>query len=258
MPYAFGRSAGATTIPLILTPHVEHVLIVGVSHLTELFLQSVAEYASKRVDIVGILSEERELRGRLLRFHKVLGTPEELPRVLAQLEVHGVALERIVVMQPFEQLSPPARDALLEVEKASSVRVDWIVELLGLTVGRRSDGEQPELSPSVAAQPSLSETIVARILRPRMRALKRAFDIVGVIFLSLALLPLIVVVAALVAIDVGFPIVFWQKRPGKFGRPFKLFKFCTMRPAHDGAGNRLSDDMRSSIVGRFLRRTQAR
>ena len=147
-------------------PHayVEHVLIVGVSHLTELFLESVAEYASKRVDIVGILSEERELRGRLLRFHKVLGTPEELPRVLAELEVHGVALERIVVMQPFEQLSPPARAALLEVEKASSVRVDWIAELLGLTVSRRSsDDEQPELSLGVAAQPSLSEAIAQEL-----------------------------------------------------------------------------------------------
>ena len=29
-----------------------------------------------------------------------------------------------------------------------------------------------------------------------------------------------------------------------------------MRPAHDGAGNRLSDDMRSSVVGRFLRRSR--
>jgi lipopolysaccharide/colanic/teichoic acid biosynthesis glycosyltransferase len=63
-------------------------------------------------------------------------------------------------------------------------------------------------------------------------------------------------VAALAAIDVGFPIVFWQKRPGRFGRPFKLFKFCTMRPAHDGRGNRLTDDMRSSVVGRFLRRSR--
>ena len=142
LPLAFGRSAGAKTVPLIAHAYVENVLIVGVSHLTELFLESVAEYASKRVDVVGILSEERELRGRLLRFHKVLGTPEELPRVMAQLEVHGVTLERIVVMQPFEQLSPLARDALLDVEEASSVRVDWITELLGLTVNRGRNDEQ--------------------------------------------------------------------------------------------------------------------
>ena len=114
---------------------VQHVLIVGLSHLTELYLQSVAEYASKTVDIVGILSEQRELRGRLLRFHKVLGTPEELPRVMAQLEVHGITLERIVVMQPFEQLSRRAGEALLAVERASGVKVDWMVELLGLAEG---------------------------------------------------------------------------------------------------------------------------
>ena len=66
--------------------------------------------------------------------------------MLAQLEVHGVALERIVVMLPFDQLSQPARDALLEVEKATGVKVDWIAELLGLTVGRRNDGEQMKLT----------------------------------------------------------------------------------------------------------------
>jgi lipopolysaccharide/colanic/teichoic acid biosynthesis glycosyltransferase len=59
-----------------------------------------------------------------------------------------------------------------------------------------------------------------------------------------------------VAIDVGFPIVFWQKRPGKFGRPFKLFKFCTMRSAHDSAGARIADEKRSSIVGLILRRAR--
>ncbi|HUS97457.1 MAG TPA: sugar transferase, partial [Hyphomicrobiaceae bacterium] len=236
-------------------PHasVEHVLIVGLSHMTELFLQSVSEYASNRIDIVGIVSEERELRGRVLRFHKVLGAPEELPRVLAQLEVHGITLDRIVVMQSFNELSVPARDALLQVERSSSVKVEWITELLGLTIGRDSDSAPTEISPLVAYQRSLSDT-VSQEISPSYRLLKRTFDVLGAILLSLALLPLIVVVAALVAIDVGFPIVFWQKRPGRFGRPFKLFKFCTMRPAHDDAGARVLDKERSSVIGRFLRR----
>ena len=159
-------------------PHayVENVLIVGVSHLTELFLESVAEYASKRVDVVGILSEERELRGRLLSFHKVLGTPEELPRVMAQLEVHGVTLERIVVMQPFEQLSPLARDALLDVERASSVRVDWITELLGLTVDRGRNDEQTQIPQRASPQPAPSEAVSPGFPSSHV-ALKRAFDI---------------------------------------------------------------------------------
>ncbi|HUU25356.1 MAG TPA: sugar transferase [Methyloceanibacter sp.] len=241
------------------SPHprasVEHVLIVGISHLTELFAQSVAQYASNRIDIVGILSEERQLRGRVLRFHKVLGAPEELPRVLAQLEVHGIALDRIVVMQPFDELSVPARDALLQVEKSSGVKVEWISELLGLTIGRDSDSAPTEISPRVASQRPISDT-VSQGISSSYRPLKRAFDILGAVLLSVALLPLIVVVAVLVAIDVGFPVVFWQKRPGQFGHPFKLFKFCTMHPAHDGAGARIADEKRSSVVGRLLRRTR--
>jgi len=119
---------------------VQHVLIVGLSHLTELYLQSVAEYAPKTVDIVGILSEQRELRGRLLGLHKVLGTPEELLQVMDRLEVHGIILNRIVVAQPFDQLSRRAGEALLGVEHASGIKVDWMVELLGL-VGRGPEEE---------------------------------------------------------------------------------------------------------------------
>ena len=76
---------------------------------------------------------------------------------------------------------------------------------------------------------------------PKLSVLKRALDIFGAILLSVFLLPLMVVICVLVAIDIGLPIVFWQKRPGRFGRPFKLFKFCTMGPAHDAAGVRIAE-----------------
>jgi lipopolysaccharide/colanic/teichoic acid biosynthesis glycosyltransferase len=241
----------------VVQPHadVEHVLIVGVSHLTELFLESVAEYASKKVEIVGILSEQPELQGRLLRFHKVLGTPDELPQVMAELEVHGVVLERVVVMQPFEHLSRRASDALLAVEKASSVKVDWMAELLGLTVGRGNNDDRVKASQGGSLQRSPSvETSLRFSLSYRF--IKRTADILGATMLSVLAMPLIATIAVLVALDVGFPVVFWQKRPGRFGRPFKLYKFCTMRAAHDGEGRRIADEKRSSVVARFLRRTR--
>src|SRR6185369_4383999 len=71
----------------------EHVLIVGVSDLTELYLRSVAEFASAHVNIVGILSRGRELRGRLMRLYKILGSPEEALKIIAQLELHGVMVQ---------------------------------------------------------------------------------------------------------------------------------------------------------------------
>jgi lipopolysaccharide/colanic/teichoic acid biosynthesis glycosyltransferase len=234
---------------------IQHVLVVGLSHVTELYLESVAEYAAKTVDVVGILSEKGELRGRSLRFQKVLGTPEELQQVMAQLEVHGVTIERIVVTQPPGQLSRRAREALFEVESSSGVRVDWMVDLLGLaekqerkieSAPESSAKESPAVTISQAETPSLG----------RYGYVKRALDISGAISFSILLAPLIFVTGLFVALDVGFPLIFWQKRPGRHGRPFRLFKFCTMRPAHDAEGKRVSDEERSSIVGELLRRTR--
>ena len=45
-------------------------------------------------------------------------------------------------------------------------------------------------------------------------------------------------------------------RPGLYGRPFKLYKFLTMRAAHDKRLGRIPDDQRSSAVGRMFRRTR--
>jgi lipopolysaccharide/colanic/teichoic acid biosynthesis glycosyltransferase len=63
-----------------------------------------------------------------------------------------------------------------------------------------------------------------------------------------------VLILALVAIDVGLPAIFWQQRPGKDGRPFRLYKFRTMRAPHDSEGRRVADAERVSFVGNLLRR----
>jgi lipopolysaccharide/colanic/teichoic acid biosynthesis glycosyltransferase len=59
-----------------------------------------------------------------------------------------------------------------------------------------------------------------------------------------------------VALDTGFPVVFWQQRPGRRGWPFRLYKFRTMRPPHNRLGVRLSEAERQSRIGRFLRRSR--
>jgi lipopolysaccharide/colanic/teichoic acid biosynthesis glycosyltransferase len=219
---------------------LEQVLVVGISHLTELYLQSVAEYASKRFDIVGILSEQAELRGR-------------------SLQVHGVALDRIVVMQSAEELSRQARDALLTVEQSTAIRVDWLIESLGLTVTRGVVSERGLASLQAAPRGNIALSAI-RSEEPLSlggyRYVKRVLDLSCALLLSLVLAPVTLVIGLLVALDVGFPIVFWQMRPGKLGRPFKLFKFCTMRAAHDSDGRRIPDEERSSGIGLFLRRTR--
>lgn len=232
----------------------EHVLIVGVSDLTELYLRSVAEFAPAHFTIVGILSRTRELRGRSMRLYKILGTPDEALQIIAQLELHGVAVQRLIVMQSFEQLSRAAQRALLMVEQSSDIKVDWLVERLGLHGGEGSIPSNGMEVVSAAKEPQLVEH--EQITPPRYHALKRGIDAVVSSCLLIILGPAIAVVALLVAIDVGFPLVFWQQRPGWKGRPFKLFKFRTMGAGHDAEGNRTPDGLRSSKIGRFLRQSR--
>ena len=194
------------------------------------------------------------MRGRLMRFHKVLGSPAELPQVVRQLEVHGVHVDRIVVTEPFDQLSSQAQEALLRLERSSEIKVDWIVETLGLredrTAGAATPSEQTRTMFAAAEPMETAERLA------RYELTKRGFDVVAASLLGLFLAPLMLVVALVVAIDVGLPVVFWQKRPGRHGRPFKLYKFCTMRAAHDADGRRVADEDRLSLVGQLLRRTR--
>jgi lipopolysaccharide/colanic/teichoic acid biosynthesis glycosyltransferase len=85
--------------------------------------------------------------------------------------------------------------------------------------------------------------------------MKRAFDIViSSILLLLLLLPLLIL-AAMIRIKLGSPILFAQVRPGLGSAPFTLLKFRTMTDAVDASGNVLRDEDRLTPFGQLLRRT---
>jgi sugar transferase EpsL len=84
---------------------------------------------------------------------------------------------------------------------------------------------------------------------------KRAFDLAIAVLLITVLSPLMVVVAALVRLRLGAPVLFRQTRPGLSGRPFTIYKFRTMTDRRDAAGKLLPDAQRLTGFGRFLRGT---
>lgn len=84
--------------------------------------------------------------------------------------------------------------------------------------------------------------------------MKRLFDLLVSISLLLFLSPIIGVLAVLVRRKLGSPIVFAQQRPGLHGKPFYLYKFRTMTDATDSEGNLLSDAVRLTAFGQFLRK----
>lgn len=84
--------------------------------------------------------------------------------------------------------------------------------------------------------------------------LKRIFDISLSCLLFIFSLPLFVVIAALIYVNMGNPVLFVQQRPGLHGRPFSFYKFRTMADAHDNTGELLPDGARLTPLGYFLRK----
>ena len=113
------------------------------------------------------------MHGRLLRSYKVLGVPEDLPKVAQELEVHGTWLDRIVVTEDLRRLSPAAQQALLNFERSSEVRIDWLPELLGFG----STSEDVDRNQARRKAPSADERPTLSGPTRRYRYPKRAFDL---------------------------------------------------------------------------------
>jgi sugar transferase EpsL len=90
-------------------------------------------------------------------------------------------------------------------------------------------------------------------IRRRRLWVKRALDVVVATMCLLLLAPVLLIIAMLVAVTTGTPVLFRQTRLGKDGRPFRLLKFRTMSNERDAHGDLLPDAQRLTRSGRFLR-----
>lgn len=85
--------------------------------------------------------------------------------------------------------------------------------------------------------------------------IKRPQDFFCALFACIVLSPVLLIVAILVKVNIGSPILFAQERPGLHGEIFKLYKFRTMTNEKDENGNLLPDEQRLTSFGKMLRST---
>lgn len=90
---------------------------------------------------------------------------------------------------------------------------------------------------------------------PYEKYFKRPLDIMVALAMLFVLSPIMIIVAVLVYIKLGSPIVFTQNRPGLNEKVFKLYKFRSMTNERDKDGNLLSDEVRLTKFGKILRST---
>ena len=91
--------------------------------------------------------------------------------------------------------------------------------------------------------------------KPYEKYFKRPLDIAFGLAALIVFWWLYLIVAILVRVKLGSPILFTQERPGKGEKIFKLYKFRTMTDEKDNEGNLLPDEVRLTRFGKLLRKT---
>ena len=90
---------------------------------------------------------------------------------------------------------------------------------------------------------------------PYEKYFKRLIDIICSLVAIILLSWLYIIVAILVRVKLGSPVLFTQDRPGKDEKIFKMYKFRSMTSETDDNGNLLPDDVRLTKFGKWLRST---
>lgn len=85
------------------------------------------------------------------------------------------------------------------------------------------------------------------------RFFKRPLDFICGLFVIIVFWWIYIIVAILVFVKLGSPVIFQQNRPGKNGKIFKLYKFRSMSDARDADGELLPDSIRLTRFGKMLR-----
>jgi len=83
--------------------------------------------------------------------------------------------------------------------------------------------------------------------------MKSVIEVLLALILLVLLLPVLLVISVAIYWKLGSPVVFSQVRPGFRAKPFTMYKFRTMKDSLDEHGNLLSDELRMTPFGSFLR-----
>lgn len=88
--------------------------------------------------------------------------------------------------------------------------------------------------------------------------IKRLFDIIFSFFGLILISPLLLIVAILIKLSSPGPVFYRGQRIGKYGKPFRIFKFRTMVPEAEklGGSSTAADDPRLTKIGKFLKKYQ--
>ena len=225
----------------------DHILMIGATRLSSLYIKMIETYFSSHHQVIGVLDANPQMLGRTIAGVRVIGLPSDLQPIIDEFAVHGINATRLIIGGDADLLSEPALDKIRHICEERRVRLDFVPELIGLHDLTKPSAESEQIDNS-SPEPSLA--------LPTYFRFKRLIDLTAALTLIILALPILLLTTVLALLDVGFPVLFWQQRLGRAGRPFLIYKFRTLRPPFYGHGRPVPEAQRLSWVGALLRRTR--
>lgn len=217
----------------------DRVLIVGTGALARTLIEEIEARPHYGYRIVGIADDAAAVDGPPLPF-PLLGPLQHLVKIAQETRAHRI----IVAMQ--ERRGHMPVNQLLEAQTHGFTVEDGLLAYEHFTGKVAIEA----LTPShLVFSPGFRKT-------PLQLAIRRAEGLVAALLGIVLTAPLMALIAVAIKLDSKGPVVFVQERAGRGGRPFRLFKFRTMREGfvedQDSVWDR-DDSSRITRVGRWIR-----
>ena len=235
------------------TKNVEHVLLIQATRLAWFFTKMVEELAPGRYQIVAILDDQPKLRYRSLNGYPIIGAPHDLEKVVSDYAMHGIQIDKVVLAAQPEDLSTAVWDDVCRICGTLHIGFEILPERLMPEESRGNAGRVIIPHPSTTLE-NTENNLSLSWNRPFWN-IKRAIDLVIAFSAAILLSPITLIVSALVLLDVGVPIVFWQQRLGRNGAPLHLYKFRTLQTLFSRQPKERREAAKPTSIGRFLQRT---
>jgi Undecaprenyl-phosphate glucose phosphotransferase len=221
--------------------NLKSILLVGAGELGERVVETIEHNRELGFRVTGVLSRDLLLPGTTVRGAPVIGTTDELEKVLRERPV-----DQVILALPSEDM--PLMKSLMERLALHTVDVKIVPDLfqyVTLYGGLEEFGGLPIVS--LQGGPLEGWNLVA----------KRAFDVLFSALALIVLSPVMLVTAVAVKLTSRGPVLYRQERMGMDGAVFPILKFRTMGVDSEESGPRMATagDDRRTRVGGLLRRT---
>lgn len=220
-------------------------VLMGAGSTGEALLRVINGLRPAPYQVLGVLDDDSDKKGATIEGYAVLGGSDQLLKLIAELGISDVlvAISGHMHEETFRFLleaqehgvdiirMPTAYEEMLGRVPINFLEADWLVRSF------------------------VDQTRVNRFYQLSKRLLDLLGGLVGVTVLFI----FSPVIAIMILIDSGRPVIFSQTRAGKGGKPYRIIKFRTMRVDAEKSGEpqlAKEDDQRSTRIGRILRKTR--